>query len=127
MTTTSEPGRITRKPSRAAIGWLHTSVLGLGLVTACVGSEAEEDEYGTIYSEVAVSQYQTSTCSTSVVIGLSKQIADEVGCINPAGLTPFKPSANLRISSNAVLPYLSAAAKTDLEKVAATRVVQVNS
>ena len=127
MTTTSEPARITRKTSRAAISWLHTSVLGLGLVTACADVSGDDEDYGTIYSEVAVSQYQTSTCSTSVVIGLSKQIADEVGCINPTGLTPFKPSANLRITSNAVLPYLSAAAKTDLEKVAATRVVQVNS
>jgi hypothetical protein len=62
-----------------------------------------------------------------VVLGLSKQIADEVGCMNPASLVRFTPTANLRVSSNAVLPYLSAGGKADLESVATTRIVQINS
>lgn len=88
---------------------------------------ADEETYGVIRSEVAVGNYTTTSCSTSVVIGLSKQIADEVGCLSPGGLVKFASSANLRFTSNAVLPYLHATAKTDLEKVAETRVVQVNS
>ncbi|MBA3391436.1 MAG: hypothetical protein H0T89_02275 [Deltaproteobacteria bacterium] len=87
----------------------------------------EDPNYGVFESEVAVGTYTTSTCSTSVVVGLSKQIAEEIGCMNPGALVKFTPSANLRLTSNAVLPYLGAGAKTDLEKVAADRVVQVNS
>jgi len=58
---------------------------------------------------------------------LSKQIADEVGCANPTGLVKFAAGGNLVITSNAVLPYLSAQARTSLLDVAQTRTVQVNS
>jgi uncharacterized protein (TIGR03382 family) len=78
-------------------------------------------------SEVSVATYTTSGCSTSVVLGLSKQIADEVACMSPGSLVAFEPSATLIFSSNAVLPYMHATAKTDLLKVAATKTVQVNS
>ena len=112
--------RAARIPTASIM--LHTIVL-LG-----VGCGMTDDvDYNIAESEVAVSTYTTSTCSTSVVIGLSKQIADEVGCLTPGGLVKFSSSANLRFTSNAVLPYLHLAAKDDLEKVAATRVVQVNS
>src|SRR5687767_3790550 len=104
---------------------LHTVVFGVGLLGAC--SMPDDTEYGVHESEVSVSAYTTSTCSTSVVIGLSKQIADEVGCMNSGALVKFAPSANLQITSSAVLPYLNGTAKTRLEQVAATRVVRVNS
>jgi uncharacterized protein (TIGR03382 family) len=39
----------------------------------------------------------------------------------------FAPTANIRFSSNAVLPYLSAKGKADLEKAAASRSLQINS
>jgi hypothetical protein len=87
----------------------------------------DDEDLGVAMSEVSVSSYTTSTCSTSVVLGLSKQISEEVGCMAPGGLVKFNPSANLQITSSAVLPYLNATAKTKLEQVAATRVVQVNS
>jgi MYXO-CTERM domain-containing protein len=102
---------------------LHTILL---LGVGC-GMTADEEDYGVVRSEVSVGNYTTTSCSTSVVIGLSKQIADEVGCLSPGGLVKFASSANLRFTSNAVLPYLHATAKTDLEKVAEGRVVQVNS
>jgi len=86
-----------------------------------------DESTGVIESHVSVSSTVTTSCSTSVVLGLSKQIADEIGCMNPAALTKFNPSANLQITSSAVLPYLNATAKTQLEKVAATNVVRVNS
>jgi hypothetical protein len=88
---------------------------------------SDEVDISTVESEVSVSAYTTSGCSTSVVLGLSKQIADEVGCMSPGSLVAFEPSANLVFSSNAVLPYMHSTAKTDLLKVAATRTVQVNS
>ncbi|HEU0029106.1 MAG TPA: M15 family metallopeptidase [Kofleriaceae bacterium] len=102
--------------------------LGLALATtACTTDGMDEEGFGVATSEVSVSTYTTSTCSTSVVLGLSKQIADEVGCMNPGSLVRFSPTTNLQLSSNAVLPYLSAKGKTDLEAVASTRVVQINS
>ena len=105
---------------------LHTAILGaLALAGGCVG--LDETEYGVAESAVSVGSYQTGTCSTSVVRGLSNQIAEEVGCMDPTSLVKFEPSANLQITSTAVLPFLNASAKTDLEKVATTRVVQINS
>ena len=101
---------------------LHTVML----VGACNVPD-NELEYGEVSSEVSVGDYQTSTCSTGVVVGLSKQIAEEIGCMNPASMVPFAAGGNLKFSSNAVLPYLSEKGKTDLLKVSANRVVQVNS
>ena len=87
----------------------------------------DEDGLGEIQSEVSVSTYTTTSCSTSVVVGLSKQIAEEIDCMNPGSLVKFNPSANLQITSSAVLPYLNSTAKTRLEQVAAGNVVRVNS
>jgi hypothetical protein len=101
-----------------------TAALGATLLAGC---GLEDEQYSQRTSEVAVSTYETSSCTTSVVIGLSKQIADEISCMNPTLLTKFAPSTNLQITSNAVLPYLGAPAKTGLLNVAATRTVQVNS
>lgn len=101
-------------------------VTAVGLLTAC-GLDETELEYGVAESEVSVQTYTTGACSTSVVLGLSKQIADEISCMNAGGLVRFNAGGNIRISSNAVLPYLDASAKAKLEKVAATRVVQINS
>lgn len=104
---------------------LHTAVMAVGLLAAC-GMEGEL-EYGVIESEVSVGSYTTSSCSTSVVIGLSKQIAEEMNCMNPGSMAKFSAGGNMKFTSNAVLPYLHGVAKTNLEKVAKTRVVQVNS
>src|SRR5688572_1285148 len=60
---------------------LHTFVLSAGLLVACAMPD-DDTEYGVAMSEVSVSTYTTSSCSTSVVLGLSKQIAEEVGCMN---------------------------------------------
>ncbi|MCW5802163.1 MAG: M15 family metallopeptidase [Deltaproteobacteria bacterium] len=91
--------------------------------------EGEEDspQLGEVTSAVSVGTYTTSGCSTSVVLGLSQQIAEEIGCMSPGALVRFQPSANLQITSSAVLPFLHSAAKTHLEQVAATKVVKVNS
>lgn len=106
---------------------LHSVVLAAGLlVTGCVAS-GDDLEYSQVESYATVASYTTSSCSTSVVIGLSKQIADEIGCESPTGLTRFTAGGNLQITSNAVLPYLSAQGAIDLEAVAQGRIVQVNS
>lgn len=90
-------------------------------------AEPEDPIYGESQYEVNVSTYVTSGCSTSVVVGLSKQIADEIGCMNPSSLVKFAPGGNLTFTSTAVLPYMSAAAKTALNKVTQNNTIQVNS
>ena len=97
--------------------------MGLG----ASGCAVDDEHYSQVESYATVTSYTTTSCSTAVVIGLSKQIADEVGCANPNSLTKFTAGGNLQITSNAVLPYLSAQGKQDLMDVAATRLVQVNS
>ena len=117
-TSTAVPAVPSRLPTHLA-----GALLGAALIAGC----GVEDQYGVIRSEVNVSAYQTQGCSTAAVVGLSKQIADEMSCIAPNLLAPFSPSTRLQITSNAVLPYLHANAKSDLVKVAETRTVQVNS
>ncbi len=108
--------RLGGAPSR-----LRTVVLTL-LATGCV---AEGPEVSETSQAATVSNYVSGTCSTAVVLGLSKQIADEVGCISPTGLVRFEPSAKRTFTSSAVLPYLGKNAKTALEDVTST--VQINS
>jgi uncharacterized protein (TIGR03382 family) len=108
---------------------LHSIVLAAGISLLGAGCALPDDdvEYDQVESYATVSSYVASSCSTATVIGLSKQIADEISCANPTGLTKFTAGGNLQITSNAVLPYLSAKGKQDLMDVSATRVVQVNS
>ncbi|HSN26917.1 MAG TPA: M15 family metallopeptidase [Kofleriaceae bacterium] len=80
-----------------------------------------------VASNSTVADYTSSGCSTSVVIGLSRQISDEIACEHPGGLTSFAPGGNLTITNNSVLPYLAAGAKTDLLAEATSHSVQVNS
>jgi uncharacterized protein (TIGR03382 family) len=87
----------------------------------------DDVEYSSVESYATVGSYVSSSCSTASVLGLSKQIADEISCANPTGLTRFTAGGNLQVTSNAVLPYLSATGKSDLMSVASGRVVQVNS
>jgi len=107
-------------------GWV--AIIGLHIVVAMtLAGCGDIDHTSTIQSEVSVSAYTSSSCSTSVVLGLSKQIADEVSCMSPDGLVAFEPTANMTFSSNAVLPYLYGDARTDLLDVAEIRSLQVNS
>ncbi|MBC8028300.1 MAG: D-alanyl-D-alanine carboxypeptidase family protein, partial [Steroidobacteraceae bacterium] len=102
--------------STAARLRLHTMLGAAALLGAC-GVDAEEPDLGELSSEVRVDSFLTSSCSTAVVIGLSNQIAAEVSCINPSSLTRFAAGSGITIASNAVLPFLSARAKTDLQAV----------
>ena len=66
-----------------------------------------------------VSSFETSTCSTSVVLELSRQIAEETDCIMPGQLVKFDAVPGITITGSAVLPYLSAKARMDLYAAAA--------
>ncbi|HWO22942.1 MAG TPA: M15 family metallopeptidase [Kofleriaceae bacterium] len=128
MKTSSRTVRLSADRS-AATGRLHTHLsavlLGAALLSGC-GVE-DEAQYGEATSAVNVVDYTTSTCSTSAVLGLSTQIADEISCMSPTLLSRFTPTTRLQITSNAVLPYLHSTAKTNLVAVTQSTTVQVNS
>jgi hypothetical protein len=95
----------------------------VGLVGAC-GLEQPEVDTSEAVSAATVSSFITSSCSTSVVLGLATQVANEVSCLNPSALTRFSSGNGITFSGNAVLPFLAANAKADLLKVGS---VQINS
>lgn len=61
-----------------------------------------------------VSSFETTSCSTSDVLALSIQIAQEVDCIQPGQLVPFMESPKIVFAGGAVLPYVSMVARDDL-------------
>ena len=93
-------------------------------VTGCLPDDPHVSETS---QAATVSNYVTGTCSTAVVLGLSKQIAAEVNCMNPTGLSRFQSSSRITFTSSAVIPYLGAKAKSALESAAAVRAIQINS
>jgi len=87
--------------------------LVLVLVVGCGGDDG--------YQEGApVVDLVGSGCSTQVVLDLSLQIAEEMHCLDDKALAPFAESAGVVFASDAILPYLSAAASLDLEAAVAT-------
>ena len=124
MTRNNASARLDSRRIITAIGRVQYLLVGL-LAVGC--AEPDDPIYGESQSEVNVSAYVTSGCSTSVVVGLSKQIAEEISCMNPTSLVRFQAGGNLTFTSTAVLPYMSAAAKTALGKVTQTSTIQVNS
>ncbi len=79
-------------------------------------------------SASTVSDFTGSTgCTTAVVIGLSKQIADEAGCESSSSFVSFEGAPGITLASNAVLPYLVKSARDDLQKVAASNPITVTS
>src|SRR6476659_6184507 len=95
----------------------------IALLAGCVDND---ENVSVTASAATVSDYQYSGCSTSVVLGLSRQISDEIGCEHPGGLTRFDATGNMVFTSSSVLPYLAADAAAHLQSVAATRSVQIN-
>jgi hypothetical protein len=61
-----------------------------------------------------VSTFETTSCETSVVLELSKQIADEVNCLMPGQLVTFDETAEIQFTGGAVLPYTSTQGRADL-------------
>lgn len=123
MTLTNGFQRLLRSRAPTAIFRLHTLLGAVALVSAC-GLDPGEPELGEVASAVTVSSFITTSCTTAVVIGLSSQIAEEIGCMNPSSLVRFSAGSGITITSNAVLPFLAANAKTDLLAVGN---VQINS
>ncbi len=79
-------------------------------------------------ASTVVGDFESSSgCTTAVVIGLSRQIAEEAGCENPDSFVSFDGAPGVTLASNAVLPYLVKGARDDLQAVAANDPIEVTS
>src|SRR5690349_5567852 len=83
---------------------------------ACGGKDGADPEPGPEPSieGTPVSTFETTSCSTSDVLALSIQIANEVNCMMPGQLVEFEEGNGIVFESSAVLPYLGDDARTDL-------------
>lgn len=82
------------------------------------GCVLEDPDVGQTSLNATVAEVTNSSCSTSVVLGLATQIADEVNCVAPGKLIAFAEQPHIVFNSSAVMPYLSPAAHEDLVKAA---------
>ena len=111
----------------------HRSVRALvasctfGLALSGCAQDSEEPDYGETSSELSLASYERNSCSTTVVLGLSRQIADEVNCMLPGQLVRFEPTANIKFTSAAVLPYIDPDGLADLTAAAAGTTITINS
>lgn len=129
--------RVQLARTRCDTGASVRSVLVL-LLAACGGGDLAIDAgsdsgsppgMGSI-DGTPVSSFETSSCSTSVVLALSVQIANEVNCMLPGQLVAFEENANIEFTGSAVLPYLSETARDQLYAAAAAgggRTVRITS
>jgi N-acetylmuramoyl-L-alanine amidase len=74
-----------------------------------------------------VESFEGTSCSTGVVLELSRQIADEVNCLAPGQLVVFEASAVIEFTGSAILPYLGEVARTDLYTAADAGSLRVTS
>jgi hypothetical protein len=104
-------------------------LLSLGSAAALLwfSACAEPENLSETSQAATVKSLETTSCSTSVVLGLSLQIADEVNCMMPGQLAKFAPTANIVFASQAVLPYLDLEAQAALTKAAAGTTIRINS
>jgi len=102
---------------------MKLTAASLLLATGCLGTS----DFGSTESASTVADFAGSGCSTSVVIGLSRQIAEEANCENPGSMVEFPTGGNITITSNAVLPFLAQDAKDDLVAASAAGSLAVNS
>jgi uncharacterized protein (TIGR03382 family) len=99
------------------------------LVSGCALDTGDELEVGSSALAATVGDLVSSDCSTEVVLGLSRQISNEVQCLTPDSFTKFDEGGGIVFSGSAVLPYLTPAGKRDLEAAVAAHggQIQINS
>jgi N-acetylmuramoyl-L-alanine amidase len=101
------------------------AVAGLGACSAvdvpAVEPDASIDAFaGTPSIEgTPVSSFETTTCMTSVVLPLSRQLAEEADCLMPGQLVSFDAGPAIQFAGSAVLPYLSESGRASLYAAAA--------
>ena len=90
------------------------------LVGGCaIQDDGAAEDIGSSAFAATVGELVGSDCSTSVVLGLSRQISNEVICLQPDGFTRLEEGNGIVFAGSAVLPYLTPAGKRDLEDAVA--------
>lgn len=121
---TSETERLRASPATHAVtanGRVRAVLAGCALAWAATAAPAEA-RADTVESHVPTG------CSTSVVIELSRQIAEEVDCMLPGQLVALDEGAGIVFTGSAVLPYMSSDARAALLDAAADGgEIQLNS
>jgi hypothetical protein len=112
--------------------WLRAQTGSIALLLAiglagCTDAGREDIQTSETTSAMTVSAAERGSCSTMVVLGLSRQIAAEISCMMPGQLERFTPTANIKFASNAVLPYLAPDAINSVKRAAAGTTITINS
>jgi hypothetical protein len=102
--------------------WFCAAVQTLVFASGC----AVPVDESTTEQASSVATAASSSCTTASVLGLAKQVAEEVEC-EGAHLASFSAGRGIRFASHAVLPYLDASARNDLLAVARSGAVLVTS
>ncbi|MGE3636588.1 MAG: hypothetical protein AB7P00_42185, partial [Sandaracinaceae bacterium] len=66
-------------------------------------------------------------CSTSGVVGLSNQLAEEQSCLRPGSFVSFAPHAGITLSSSHIHAFMQASARDALHRAAAAHALTINS
>ena len=119
----TNPPSLRLRPRLLAVVLAPWSAACLGLPAAPDG-DTEEASAGLA---VTVGDHVRGGCSTSPVLGLSRQIADEITCMAPEALASFAEGDGVRFVGSAVLPYLSPDARDALAAAAANGPVEIIS
>ena len=94
---------------------MRSSPLVVIAVCSVVAACAVDDPALTATTQAStVAEHVQTTCTTAVVLELSRQIAGEVGCMVPGQLVTFAEGNGVVFAGAAVLPYVSEAARADL-------------
>jgi hypothetical protein len=104
--------------------YLLATLVALSAGSACVGDELST---GQLQSAATVESFETTACSTSTVLGLSQQIAEEVACLLPSQLEPFEETSQIVFTGSAVLPYLDPAGIAELREASKSVRIEINS
>ncbi len=101
----------------------------LFLSGGCALDTGDDLDVGSSALASTVGDHVASDCSTEAVLGLSRQISNEVQCLTPDSFTRFDEGNGIVFSGSAVLPYLTPAGKRDLEAAVAAHggQIQINS
>lgn len=104
---------------------LATTLL-LASTAGCLGPLPEEESSSAALA-VTVADHVRGGCSTAPVLALSRQIADEITCMEPEALVSFTEGDGVTFTGSAVLPYLAPEARDALLAAAAEGPVEVIS
>lgn len=105
---------------------LYMAVLAPG-AAGCLGVPDDASESSSAALAVTVGDHVRGGCSTAPVLALSRQIADEITCMEPDALVSFPEGDGITFTGSAVLPYLAPEARDALLAAAAEGPVEVIS